>query len=185
MKNARSGIERARFVDQFVFVITLSKAALGRGGDAGPSDGGQGHLPGLLHGYPPPVCGRGNGPLGIYPGGDPGRGAARHTTCPQTAALHRRGYRQSSEWKNRRARRDGHRLLGAAGQEHKSLNLSLRRTRPAAPDRYTTEQRESPRRACRISCRPPGGPLYVGASRLTAARSRRRGRPARSRRPTG
>lgn len=59
MKNARSGIERARFVDQFLFVITLSKAALGRGGDAGPSDGGQGHLPGLLHGYPPPVCGRG------------------------------------------------------------------------------------------------------------------------------
>ena len=53
MKNARSRIERARFVDQFVFVITLSKAALGRGGDAGPSDGGQGHLPGLLHGYPP------------------------------------------------------------------------------------------------------------------------------------
>lgn len=78
MKNARSGIERARFVDQFLFVITLSKAALGRGGDAGPSDGGQGHLSGLLHGYPPPVCGRGNGNLGIYPGGDPGRGAARH-----------------------------------------------------------------------------------------------------------
>lgn len=40
MKNARSRIERARFVDQFLFVITLSKAALGRGGDAGPSDGG-------------------------------------------------------------------------------------------------------------------------------------------------
>lgn len=73
MKNARSRIERARFVDQFVFVITLSKAALGRGGDAGPSDGGQGHLSGLLRGDPPPVCGRGNGPLGIYPGGDPGR----------------------------------------------------------------------------------------------------------------
>lgn len=74
MKNARSRIERARFVDRFVFVITLSKAALGRGGDAGPSDGGQGRLPGLLHGDPPPVCGRGNGHLGIYPGGDPGRG---------------------------------------------------------------------------------------------------------------
>lgn len=78
MKNARSRIERARFVDRFVFVITLSKAALGRGGDAGPSDGGQGRLPGLLHGDPPPVCGRGNGHLGIYPGGAPGRGAARH-----------------------------------------------------------------------------------------------------------
>ena len=58
----------------FHFAITLRKAALGRGEDAGPSDGGQGRLPGLLHGDPPPVCGRGNGHLGIYPGGDPGRG---------------------------------------------------------------------------------------------------------------
>lgn len=156
MKNARSRIERARFVDQFLFAITLSKAALGRGGDAGPSDGGQGYLPGLLHGYPPPVCGRGNGHLGIYPEGDPGRGAARHTTCPQTAALHRRGYRQSSEWKNRRARRGGHLPLGAAGQEHKSLNTLLRRTRPAAPNQQTMKQRKAPGGPAEISAGPPG-----------------------------